>query len=95
MQHIRLYLIVLLTGLLVSSCFKKEQAVAPFQGSVAIIPNNVGYFQSYYDFENDTVIASNAIGDWELGIRVRKEWLAYPGKFGQRLVCMEQPDDRH
>ncbi len=72
MQHIRLYLIVLLTGLLVSSCFKKEQAVAPYQGTVAIITNNVGYFQSYYDFENDTVMASNAIGDWELGFECGK-----------------------
>lgn len=72
MRHIRLYIIVLLTGLSVSSCFKEDQSVQPFPGKVVTIPYNIGYFQSYYDFETDTVVASNSIGDWELGFECGK-----------------------
>ncbi len=69
-------ILLLLTGLLLNSCFKEDDAVPPRQlvGSVDTIGMGQYYkYQLYFDLGTGEVVKSNAKTDWDLGFECRAQ----------------------
>ncbi len=71
MPNNRFYIIF--TLLLLSSCFKEDEALPPYEGNVTTIINHIEYFQSYFDFESNKIVESFPADSWHLGFSCSPE----------------------
>jgi hypothetical protein len=64
---VRICLLGLLLTTLLSSCFKEDTRMAPYPGTVTLIPDSVQVYQSYFDFETGKVVRTIPNNSWQLG----------------------------
>lgn len=56
----------LITFILIS-CFEEDRALTPYEGSFTLITKNIEFFQSYFDFESNSVVSITPANQWALG----------------------------
>jgi hypothetical protein len=66
MKNKLIYIIPFITIFIVS-CFKEDEPLQPYPGEVSTIENHIEKFQSYYDFESDSVSCYHRSDEWTLG----------------------------
>jgi hypothetical protein len=52
---------------LILACFKEDDRVIPYPGDIITIPDSIQKYQSYFDLESGSVVASHPINAWQLG----------------------------
>ena len=66
MSRFKLYLLFSIP-LVAAGCFKDDTPVEPYIGTVTTIKNHIEKYQSYYDFETNSVASYNTRDSWSLG----------------------------
>jgi hypothetical protein len=69
----RIALSSLLILLILTSCFKEDERLKPYDGVITLIHEPVQSNTSYFDFETDTVVASVPIHTWQIGFECTAE----------------------
>jgi hypothetical protein len=64
---------VLLIIFILSSCFKEDVRLKPYNGVITVIPEPIQLNQSYFDFETGGVLASLPSHAWQLGFECTAE----------------------
>ncbi len=62
-----LYRVLFIVAVFFTSCFEKDEPVAPYPGEVVTVYDNIEYFQSYFDFESGEIVNSHPTNVWQLG----------------------------
>jgi hypothetical protein len=65
MKRYLLAISILMT--IIQACFKEDERASPYPGEVTTISDSVQVYQSYFDFETDSVVESYPVKDWQLG----------------------------
>lgn len=60
-------------SLLLASCFKEDERVDPFPGSIITINDSVQKYQSYFDLETGQVVRAHNNNQWEIGFESSEE----------------------
>jgi hypothetical protein len=66
MKNNLLYIILVISAV-TTSCFKDDEPIVAHFGKVTTIKNQIEQYQSYYDFETDSVSGSFSSDSWTLG----------------------------
>jgi hypothetical protein len=66
MKNNLLYFILVISAV-TTSCFKDDEPIVAHFGKVTTIKNQIEQYQSYYDFESDSVTGSFSTDSWTLG----------------------------
>ncbi len=69
----RIIISIFLILVILTSCFKEDERLKPYDGVITTIPDPVQLNTSYFDFEKDTVIASVASHTWQIGFECTAE----------------------
>jgi hypothetical protein len=64
---------VFLITLILSSCFKEDTPMKPYDGVITVIEDPVQLFQSYFDFESGRVVSTVSSDTWQLGFECTPE----------------------
>lgn len=59
--------------IILSSCFKEDERLQPYDGVITVIPDPVQLYQSYFDFETGRVLSSASVHAWQLGFECTPE----------------------
>ena len=68
-----LIIILILPGLILSSCFKEDEKITPHDpgdvitDSVRIANDGLYYYQAYYDLSSERIVSTNQRNTWDLG----------------------------
>jgi hypothetical protein len=69
----RIIFLAILILFVLSSCFKEDERLKPYNGTITTIHDPVQTNTSYFDFETDSVIASVPSQTWQLGFECTAE----------------------
>jgi hypothetical protein len=69
----RIFPLSILIIYILSSCFKEDVALKPYDGVITLIPEPIQVNQSYFDFETGRVLTSLPSNTWQLGFECTAE----------------------
>jgi hypothetical protein len=69
----RIFPLSILIIFILSSCFKEDVALKPYDGVITLIPEPIQVNQSYFDFETGRVLTSLPSNTWQLGFECTAE----------------------
>ncbi|MFO7656795.1 MAG: HmuY family protein [Bacteroidales bacterium] len=62
----RYFFIGLIITALFAACFEEDSKVPPYPGLVSTIDHDITFYQSYFDFETNSVVKIHHRGEWDM-----------------------------
>jgi len=84
----------IIVSILTTSCFEEDEPLQPYSGKLTTIKNHIEYYQSYYDFETDSILGYHNSDAWTLGFGCSENDLLVSTNSGSNwfVYNTQQPD---
>ncbi len=67
------YISLILTGLFLTSCFKDDEQIIPFEIDEIEIPYSMYEYQTYFSITDQSIVSQHHYSDWDVGFESSKD----------------------